>query len=275
VINIFFTRTFDRVLLALDMTGAPVHPATRNTTSLAERAAGWFTRSGSERAAFAFTWQLTGRDLTYKMRTYPSIGYSLVVFMGNIFAGEKSWIEHPDTIATSPTYLFIIYLFAFYLSMFLTEVSSSSDSQAAWIYQALPIDLPGPLLAGTFKAILTKFFIPFYLLVSLPILAVWGSAAFGNLLLGLVNNILLGLALVLITGRKMPFARDAASSMDRTAMAAKMLLIGLIVAAVGLIHYGLSQLPFAVWVAIPVQILIAWVLYQTLIHLQWHQVSGL
>ena len=63
----------------------------------------------------------------------------------------------------------------------------SEKYKSAWVYYALPIDEPGKILSGMYKAIVTLYFFPYCLVLSIIIVGM-GPQAINDLIFGLFGK---------------------------------------------------------------------------------------
>ncbi len=175
---------------------AVVRPA-----SLAEKLAAWFCRSRPEVAAFLFCWKWTARNREFKMKVYPTFGYLAVWFFLSFYRHFSGYTTADQLV---PVFLGMIYFSSFILFNALQQVSHSSQYKASWIFWVSPLAAPGPLLLGSFKAILAKFYLPIALLLTIVGLGWIGPVILPNLVLALSNQLAICCLVVWVQHRKLP-----------------------------------------------------------------------
>ncbi len=200
------------------------------------------TRSDLERGSFELSWKITSRDRRFKMRTYPSIGVFLpllFVFVWPIYR-EKGL----DGLVNSASYLFLIYVVQSVLSTFYQSTYQSDDFKAAWVYYATPIGSPREVILGNLKAVVMKFFTPFYLAVGVLMSLLWGWRILDDLLAGYV------FALVVVTLEAwtkttwyLPFSQEPKEKQDGTRTLKTMLMLFVFMPTAGLLHWGATFVP--------------------------------
>lgn len=266
--NRFLTTDFTQKLSALDQENRPlISSATTSApteSGWVERLSGWLTTSSLERAAFAFTWRITGRDRKFKLKTYPQLGFGLAYVVAMSF-------QHRSLGSASFFYLFALYFAGIYVMVAQYQLSVSDNYRASWVYGSAPIRAPGDVLSGSLKALIIKLLTPFYLALSAYILYRYGLDKISDVLLGFSNSLVMLMCASLLSTRYMPFsvAQDALKQNNT----ARGLLISIVLGVVGFSHYGLTFVPYGVWIAIPLSILAFWILFQYYKKTSWEQIS--
>lgn len=245
----FLTGRFIRQLGSLDRESQPaarVNPRETVTekssqTGLIEQLSGWVTGNPLERAAFGFAWRITGRDRKFKLKTYPQLGFALAYTVGMSFQKTEGMF-----------YLFALYFAGIYVMVAQLQLSVSDNYRASWVYGSAPIRQPGDVLVGSLKALIIKLLLPFYCLIAAYILYQFGLDKIDNVLLAFSNSLVMLISSALLSKRYMPFsvAQDALSQNNTS----RGLLIALVLGVVGMVHFGLTYLPYGVWIALPFSI---------------------
>ncbi|RPD42305.1 hypothetical protein [Chitinophaga barathri] len=192
-----------------------------------------------EQLSFELVWMITGRSREFKLKVYPSLAYVVVYFVYFLFSGKQgtpgeAWAKLPET----NMFILLIYISSFVFVTAISNITYSDKFKAAWVYYAAPVKVPGELLMGAFKATLVKFFLPFYILIALFSISVWGFRIVPDLLLGLVNVVLINLVFAAIYLRKLPFSAQL-NIKQGAGTFLKGLLILAIPGGIGFAHYGL------------------------------------
>ncbi|MCB0697613.1 MAG: hypothetical protein KDC07_09630, partial [Chitinophagaceae bacterium] len=163
-------------------------------------------KTETSKAGFIIAWIQTNRSRTFRMRVYPTFAYVPVYFF-YILNSSKSlgdiWRELPQ----HNTFVILLYLSFFVISQALTYVTMSDQYKAAWIYYAAPVERPGEIILGAFKAIWVKFFLPFMLAIGLFVVVIWGPATIPDILLATINITLFSAAIIRINHRMLPFSK--------------------------------------------------------------------
>ncbi|GAB3731290.1 hypothetical protein [Spirosoma lituiforme] len=225
---------------------------------------GWFTTNPLERAAFTFTWRITGRDRKFKLKTYPQLGFGFAYVVAMSFQqgslGSKGFF-----------YIFALYFAGLYVMVAQYQLGISDNYRAAWIYGSVPIETPGHVLSGSVKALIIKLLLPFYTLLSTYILYRYGLDKLSDVLLAFSNSLVMLLITALMSIRLMPFS--VAPDAIKQSNTVRGLLTSLTLGIIGLSHYGLTMLPYGTWVALPFSATLFWFLLQQYKKTAWSKIQ--
>ncbi|QHV98508.1 ABC-2 family transporter permease [Spirosoma endbachense] len=267
--NRFLTTNFTQKLGSMDQESQPVPLATSTQTVQSGRVAwvdklsAWFTDNALERAAFAFTWRITGRDRKFKLKTYPQLGFGLAYVIVMSLQGSSFG-------SSGFFYLFALYFAGLYVMVAQYQLSVSDNYRASWIYGSAPIQTPGDVLSGSLKALIIKLLLPFYSLLASYILYRYGIDKISDVLLAFSNSLVMLISAALLSSRYMPFstAQDALKQSNT----ARGLLTSLVLGLVGFSHYGLTYIPYGTWIALPLSVLTFWILLRYYKQTDWSQI---
>ncbi|KAB7731892.1 hypothetical protein F5984_06625 [Rudanella paleaurantiibacter] len=239
--------------------------AARPPGALMQRLSRALTRTPLERAAFGLIWAITARDRKFKLKTYPQLGFGLAYIIV-MSTGTLSYSGRSNIF-----YLFGLYYTGLFLMTAQYQLAASDDYKAAWVYGSTPISRPGEILSGALKALITKLMVPFYGLVAVYILWRYGFHTLDDILLAFSNSLIIIMSAAMLNERRLPFS--STQDVIRQNNTARNLVILLVMGLVGGAHYGLSQLPYAVGVSIPVSVGIFWYLFRMYRQTDWSQIS--
>ncbi|GAB3945384.1 hypothetical protein GCM10028805_14370 [Spirosoma harenae] len=267
--NRFLTTDFTQKLSNIDQENRPM-TTTGSAQKLSsrsgwmERIADWATSNSLERAAFALTWHITSRDRKFKLKTYPQLGFGLAYVIAMSFQGQVFG-------ASNFFYLFALYFGGLYVMIAQYQLRASDNYRASWVYGSAPIQEPGNILSGSLKAIIIKLLLPFFCLLAGFILYRYGLDKISDVLLAFSNSLVMLLSSALLSTRYMPFSveQDAV----RQSNAARSLLVSLVLGFVGFSHYGLTFVPYGVWIAIPASAGVFWHMLQQYKKTSWDSIE--
>lgn len=267
--NRFLTADFTQKLSGLDQENRsePISQtghAQKQETGWVDQLSDWVTTSSTERTAFAFTWRITGRDRKFKLKTYPQLGFGLAYVVVMSFQGQTFG-------ASSYFYLFALYFAGLYVMVAQYQLSVSDNYRASWIYGSAPIQEPGEILSGSLKALIVKLLTPFYILLAGYIIYRYGTDKIDDVLLAFVNSLVMLTSAALLSTRHLPFsiAPDALKQNNT----ARGLLVSVVLGIVGFSHFGLTYIPYGVWMAIPIAVAVFWFLFRQYRRTGWQQVE--
>ena len=214
-----------------------------------------------ENAGFKITWKLAARTREFKMKVFPAFAYMPIYFVYITFSGRgESLGEKYEHMQGQSTYIFLIYLTTFVLSSILQNVSQSAKFKSAWVYYTLPIDQPGKVLAGMYKAIIAIYFIPYYLIISIATIIVWGPSTINDIVLALFINIIYGMLMALFMVKGLPFSKPLMVKSGGGKMIVSLVIIGLI-GALGFGHMFIAKWEIVIWLLIIPMLLINWIMF--------------
>lgn len=271
----YLAPSFSKKLAALNhdsFTPKTVIPTQQRTKSISETIASVICPSKTETAGFENVWKITGRDKNFKMQFYPSLAYILVFIFIFVFkSGENIhtlWNNLPGT----KMFLFFIYMPMFSVAGSMAFITTSENFQASWIYQSTPIAQPGYLISGGIKALLTKFFIPIYLILFSFAAYVWNVSIIDDFILGFFDSVFMFLLITNLSDYYLPFSRQP-NIKEQSGNFIKAMLQLLIIAAMVGLHYLTLQLSWLVWCLIPFSIAGCFLLLKRIQNLSWAKIS--
>ncbi len=267
VMNRVLGPVFNARLAGLEQDSAPAVTQTRpeQASSIMQRLSHLLTNNPLERAAFGFTWRVTARDRKFKLKTYPQLGFGLAYIIAMSVGGFGSFGK------SGGFYLFALYYTGLFVMTAQYQLSASDDFKAAWVYGSAPISRPGEILSGAMKALIAKLMVPFYVLVAIYIAWRFGVDKIDDIVLAFSNSLIISLASAMATERRLPFsmAQDVMKRSNTARGFVVLFILGLIAGA----HYGLTLIPYGVWVAVPFSIGIFWYLFSQYRQTSWAQIA--
>lgn len=211
-----------------------------------------FTFNPAERAAFQLSWRLSSRDRKFKLKTYPTFGYMLIIAFVLTLFEEGEILQKIQALPSTQKYIIFLYIGCILIPIVVLAQRFSDQYEAAWIYHALPFSRPGNILKGSLKAMIFKYGLSVFIPLMILVILVWGPQVIDDIVLAFMNLIISSLVLAFIGKSDLPFSRRYGGAAERQRGLSGFLMF-LIPAALGLIHWGMTFIPYA----IPVGILIA------------------
>jgi ABC-2 type transport system permease protein len=253
-----------------------------NTPSVSEPKKGFVQQLSSfvtsnpvESGVFQLIWWQLSRDRKLKLRLYPQLAYSFVIFIMLLMPHVRqqgSFWEILEVMQNSRTYIMLIYMSALTVLTMMLNIVFSDDYKAAWVYYALPIKRPGDILAGSFKAQMLRYFVPFFIVYALIILLIWGFLVIDDVVFGLLNIMIFTLAFSLFTTPKLPFSEMPTGNSQGGNTAFGFLTMFAFV-IIGGVHYFIAKVPYVVTLAIPLQLIILYYLLQSYRNIGWKNID--
>lgn len=165
-----------------------------------------FNRSNEAKAGFILTWQQTSRSRTFRMRVYPSMAFIPIYFIYWLTQNGSSIPDALSHLSEGSKHLLLLYMSSYVLINGLNYLVMSDQYKAAWVYYSAPVITPGKIMIGAFKALCVKLFLPFFSLITLFVLYIWGPRVLPDVALALINVMLLAMCIARIGFRQLPFS---------------------------------------------------------------------
>jgi len=211
-----------------------------------------FTSDPAERAVFQLSWRLSSRDRKFKLKTYPTFGYMLIIAFVLTLIGEKNILENLQSLPSTPKYIIFLYLGCILIPVVVLQQRFSDQYEAAWVYHALPFARPGDIQRGSLKAMIVKYGLPVFTPLVILVLLVWGPAVMDDIVLAFLNMVISSLVLAFIGRSDFPFSRRYGGAAESQRGLSGFIMF-VVPAFLGLVHFLMTFIPYA----IPVGILIA------------------
>ncbi|MFJ7737429.1 hypothetical protein ACIQ2D_14040 [Lysinibacillus sp. NPDC097287] len=160
-------------------------------------------RTNEERAFYRFASLMMKQEREFKLKVYPSLGFSFVIpfiFMFNVIRTDN--VDY----SVSMSYL-NIYFSMLIIPTAVIMLGHSGKYKAAWIYKIFPLRDYKYLKKGSLKAFLIKLYIPLYLILSVVFCYIYGTRIILDLLTVLVASCLYTVICYIGSGSKIPFAK--------------------------------------------------------------------
>jgi ABC-2 type transport system permease protein len=265
--------SFTRKLAAMDGLDVTEHTVTRKGKTTARqfyRKLSNLVNQGSDaRAGFMITWLQTARSRSFKMRVYPSLVYAPVMFFYSLIMSDGGFVHAWEGLADSQMHLFLLYMSSFSLLQAMSYVTMSDQYKAAWIYHSAPVETPGDVIMGSFKALWLKFFLPFMGLIGVFVVWIWGPGALLDVVLATVNVSLFSLAVMRISYRAFPFSMM--EQMKQTAGKTMLRIFGalILVGVLGFGHYAASVFWWLKLLLLILSLIFSWLVWDSVRNTTW------
>jgi len=267
-----FNRRLTVIATSDGNSSTPNKVKTVNSPGLLNKIANMAAPDPVENAGFKITLKLAARSRDFKLKVYPAFAYVPIYFLYFVLNGKGDLSEKIYHMQHGHGYIFLPYLCTFILLTVLANISMSEKYRSAWVYYAAPVASPGKLLSGMYKAIIIGFYLPYCLIISIPIIIVWGPQAINDILLAILVSIIFGMLMALFSVKGLPFSKPVTVKQAGGRMVTNMLIIGFI-AGVGYIHYLIMRWEMAVWIAIIPFFIITWVMFHYYKKQTWENIE--
>jgi len=222
-----------------------------------------------ENAGFRITWKLAARSREFRMKVLPSFAYVPIYFVYFMFNGKNGGFGN---IQNGHSYIFFLYLCTFILSTILMNISMSPKYKSAWIYYAAPIGQPGKILSGMYKAIITLYFLPYFLVVSCAVVAIWGPEAINDVIFAFLICTIYGILMALFMVKGLPFSKPIVIKQGGGRMIASMVIL-IFVVGVGFAHYFIMRWENVIWIGLIPLLAINWAMFHYYKKQSWDSIE--
>ncbi|MEI7504085.1 MAG: hypothetical protein WCJ61_12455 [Paludibacter sp.] len=234
----YLTPVFNRKLLNLEQAdrATKVKTSSGKTSFYFNIVSKLFVRQNEERAAFQLAWRMSGYERLFKQSFFPSLAYVLIMVAVQFFKKDVNLSE----IASSSRYLILLYSFILVSLTLSSSLILGNNNQIDWIYKILPVNSPADYFKGFIKAVFARFFIPFYVLLSIGIVAFWGIRVIPDIIVAWLVIYMSTLLVFYMQQPVFPFSQAKNSSQGGKNFAK---IMGLIISAFlfGGLHYFVGK----------------------------------
>lgn len=172
---------------------------TKNKNKITNYLSNIICRDREEKAFYKFTANMIRNERTFKLKVYPSLGFSIIFPFILVFTAYLNG-------ALSRSSFFAIYLAAFMVQDVVGFLSYSGNYKGAWIYQTMPIVSKEAIHKGALKAVFTNLFTPLYIFVGLVFLVVFKFNILIDIIIVYLNISLLTILTHMIQKKDLPFS---------------------------------------------------------------------
>jgi len=223
------------------------------------------------KAGFMISWLQTSRSRSFRMRVLPSFAFIPIYFFYLLTQNSNSVSDTLQHLPETSRHLLLLYMTSFVMITALNYLTMSDQYKAAWVYYSTPVAIPGMVMTGAFKAILVKYFFPFFILVSLLVLYIWGVPAIWDVILAFVNVTLFVSCMARISYRHLPFS-TAEQMKQGGARILKSFISMFIPALLGFGHYFAVHLLWLKLIFLVLSCILLWLVWTSYAATSWSDV---
>ena len=196
-----------------------------------------FVHRQEEKASFKLVWTMSGRERLFMQTFLPSLGF-IVIMIAVQFFRKSSF--NVDKLVRTPMYLFILYALMLVTASLPAALLLGNNRHASWLFKTMPLSSPAHYFKGFIKAAFARFFMPFYLLVSVGICVLWGYKVIPDVVIALLSIYLITLLFYYIQQLAFPFTNEKRAS-EGGANFIKVMGLIIITVMLGFIHFFLLR----------------------------------
>lgn len=201
-----------------------------------------FNKTDASKAGFILTWLQTSRSRTFKMRVLPTFAYVPVYFFYILLSGDSSFAEVWNDLPKGHGYIGLLYLTTFVIMQAINYITMSDQYKAAWIFYSAPIEKPGEVIAGAYKAMWVKYFLPFIITISAFVFFIWGFSVLFDIFLATVNITLFTVVIMRLSNRSLPFSKKEQMKDSGLKSIVRVLGTFLLMGILGFSHYTIAAI---------------------------------
>lgn len=224
-------------------------------------------RSKEERTFYRFASLMMKNEREFKLKVYPSLGFSVIVPFILIFSSLTSDF---DQLTKSNSYL-SIYFSVIVIPTVVILLRFSGKYKGAWIYRVAPLNHLRPLFSGTFKAFITKLYLPVYLLLSVIFIAIFGFRIVPDLVVVFLNACIYAIVCFMFLEKKMPFS-ESFDQYNQNGNGVTVFLLMIIVVLFAGLHYLSLQFVFGVYIYMLLATICLAILWKKAFNLTWDDI---
>ncbi|MCF6466055.1 hypothetical protein [Clostridium sp. Cult2] len=160
-------------------------------------------RTKEEATFFRFATNMMKKERNFKLRVYPSLGFSLIFPFIFLLAGLKE--AGLEGITSSKAY-FSIYFIGFLVPNIVSTIGFSGNYKGAWVYKIAPFNETKTIFKGTIKASLISLILPLYIFISTIYMIIFRGKIFIDLVVLLLALLLFIIICFNLTTKRLPFS---------------------------------------------------------------------
>ncbi|WP_018750108.1 hypothetical protein [Paenibacillus sanguinis] len=193
-----------------------------------------------ERAFFRFAWTMLGTERDFKLKVYPTLGFSIIFPFIFLFSGNFQW----DNMGSSESRAYLlIYFSGMMLPTIIKMLGYSSQYKAAWIYYTAPLENMNPAYKGTLLACLIRLMLPLFIFQAVVFTVLFGAGILPDLIIVGVALQFYAIMSFLVISKGLPFSAPFESMQQQSGFLRNMGLL-LFLGVLALLHLAALLIPY-------------------------------
>ncbi|WP_107841073.1 hypothetical protein [Metasolibacillus meyeri] len=180
--------------------------------------------TNEEKAFYHFASLMMKKERDFKLKVYPSLGFSIVIPFIFIFNTMR---DETTNFATSNSYL-TIYFSMLLIPTALLMLQYSTNYKGAWVFKAVPLTSFATYKKGVLKAFLVQLYTPLYLIISVIFCLIYGVRVLPDLLIVFAVSCLYSVIGYIVLKPSIPFSEPPTQTNESQGWKAIGLLLPLI-----------------------------------------------
>jgi len=223
-------------------------------------------RSQEERAFFRFAGTMMKNERDFKLKVYPSLGFSIVIPF--IFIFNTGFNINLDGLSSSKSFL-SIYFSLIVIPTIMLLLKFSGKYKGAWIYKVVPLHQLKPMFSGTIKAFIFSLYLPVFLLLSVVFLFLYGGHILPDLVVVFINACNYAVICFMTLKKFIPFS-ESFDHYNQNNNAGTIFGLMLFVALLAGLHFGSTYIPYGIYLYLGLALIALWGMWK----LAWKQRDG-
>jgi len=266
-------KYFEKNLYKLDNVTSKKRRTTEKRAIIYKKIISPIVRNNHENIFCRFSQNMISSERSIRLRLYPSLAMATfmpIIIMANFLLIGITSVNSVLTNMSQGAYYLWLYLAVFMLSVTPFTLTSSENYKGAWIYKALPIELPDVILMGTLKGFILRYLIPVFLLESILFAVPYGARLIPHLILIFSNLLLLIILLFKLSPKELPFSKKFQAGENK-----RLELVFASLAFCGMsavVHYALRDFGVGLLIYVIIVLSVTAVLWKTSARISWKDV---
>ncbi|QCR31111.1 hypothetical protein [Lysinibacillus sp. SGAir0095] len=224
-------------------------------------------RSKEEQAFFRFAALMMKNEREFKLRVYPSLGFSVVIPLIFIFGVFRSDFEN---LANSNSYL-SIYFSLIIIPTIMIVLKFSGKYKGAWIYKAAPLEKLAPMFSGTVKSFIVNLYLPIYLLLSILFVFLFGTRILPDLIVVFLHACIYAVVCFMLLKKSIPFSQSF-DEFNQNGTGIIIFGLMLIVGLLAGLHYLSTLYTYGIYLYLVVAIVGLVILWKQAFKITWEKI---
>jgi hypothetical protein len=123
-----------------------------------------------------------------------------------------------------------------------------------------------------YKAIITLYFLPYFLVVSCAVVAIWGPEAINDVIFAFLVCTIYGILMALFMVKGLPFSKPIVIKQGGGRMIASMVIL-IFVVGVGFAHYFIMRWENVIWIGLIPLLAINWAMFHYYKKQSWDSIE--
>lgn len=224
-------------------------------------------RTNEERAFFRFASSMMKNERDFKLKVYPSLGFSIVIpliFIMNVFHSDLGQLSNSKSYLT-------IYFSLIIIPTIMILLKFSGKYKGAWIYKVSPIQQLKPMFSGTIKSFIFNLYLPVYLLLSIIFIALFGLRVLPDLVVVFINACTYAVICYMLLKKSIPFS-ESFDQYNQNSNSALIFGLMLFVALFAGLHFVSTLVWYGIYLYLVIAILCLWTIWKLAFNITWEHI---